>query len=51
MFLRKILADGSDSCEYTAFVDKDGITQIKIQSLKKHKPMPGIRHLVNGLRS
>ena len=51
MFLRKILADGSDSCEYTAFVDKDGITQIKIQSLKKHKPMPGIRQLANGVRS
>ena len=29
--LRKILADASDSCEYTAFVDKDGVTQMKIQ--------------------
>ena len=29
--LHKILVDASDSCEYTAFVDKDGVTQIKIQ--------------------
>jgi hypothetical protein len=29
--LHEILVDASDSCEYTAFVDKDGVTQIKIQ--------------------
>lgn len=29
--LREILVDSSDSCEYTAFVDKDGITRIKIE--------------------
>ncbi|MGC1932455.1 MAG: hypothetical protein WA667_26070, partial [Candidatus Nitrosopolaris sp.] len=29
--LREILLDASDSCEYTAYVDKDGITQIKIE--------------------
>lgn len=29
--LHRILVDASDSCEYTAFVEKDGVTQIKIQ--------------------
>jgi hypothetical protein len=29
--LRKILLNAPDSCEYTAYVDKDGITQIKIE--------------------
>jgi hypothetical protein len=29
--LRDILTDSSDSCEYDAFVDKDGTTKIKIE--------------------
>ena len=31
--LREILVDSSDSCEYTAYVHKDGITQIKIECI------------------
>jgi hypothetical protein len=29
--LHKILVDASDSCEYNAFVDKGGVTRVKIQ--------------------
>ena len=29
--LRDILTDSRDSCEYDAFVDKDGTTKIKIE--------------------
>jgi hypothetical protein len=39
--LREILRDSSDSCEYTAYVDKDGITQIKIECIVSEEEVPG----------
>jgi hypothetical protein len=39
--LREILVDSSDSCEYTAYVDKDGITQIKIECIISEEEKQG----------
>lgn len=35
--LRDILVDSSSSCEYGAFVDKDGTTKIKIECIVDDK--------------
>ena len=39
--LREILLDSSGSCEYTAYVDKDGITQIKIECIISEEEKQG----------